>query len=138
MKRELFDNVKLIGKANDVAIDRAGFLSGVLAVSVGAITGDPDESALSITITHADSEDGEFVAVTDTMIGLEEHPSSNGVFNKISVDSVDQISVNLDLIGCKRFIKITPAIQFTGGTDPTASTVSYALVLGDPGASPIA
>lgn len=138
MKRELFDNVKLIGKANDVAIDRAGFLSGVLAVSVGAITGEPTESSLSITITHADTEDGEFEAVTDAMIGLEEHPSTNGVFNKITVESVDQVSVNLDLIGCKQYIKITPVIEFTGGTDPAASNASYALVLGDPSVSPVA
>ncbi|WP_313152074.1 hypothetical protein [Lacrimispora sp.] len=135
MKRELFDNVKLIVKADNAVIDRIGCLSGVLAVSVGAITGNPTASDLSITITHADTEDGTFKPVADAMIGMEEHPSKEGVFNKIAVKSDDQIAINLDLLGCKQFIKITPSIKFTGGSTPAAANASYALVLGDPSIS---
>lgn len=135
MKRELFDNVKLIGKADNVVIDRSGCLSGVLAVSVGAITGNPTASDLSIAITHADTEDGTYKPVTDAMIGMVEHPSIDGVLNKIAVKSDDQIAINLDLLGCKQYIKITPSIKFTGGTSPAAANASYALVLGDPSIS---
>lgn len=135
MKRELFDNVKLIGKADNAIIDRSGCLSGVLAVSVGAITGNPTASDLSIAITHADTEDGTFKPVTDTMIGMEEHPSQDGVLNKIAVKSDDKIAINMDLLGCKQYIKITPSIKFTGGTSPAAANASYALVLGDPSIS---
>lgn len=137
MKRELFDNVKLVVKADDVAIDRAGFLSGVLSVSVGAITGSPTASGLSIAITHADTKDGTFIPVTDAMIGLEKHPSKDGVLNEIAVEAGDQVSINLDLIGCKQYIKIVPAFNFTGGTNPAASKATYALVLGDPSISPV-
>ena len=137
MKRELFDNVKLVVKADNAVIDRIGCLSGVLAVSVGAITGNPTASDLSIAITHADTEDGTFRPVTDAMIGMGEHPSKEGVLNKIAVKSNDTISINLDLLGCKQFIKITPSIKFTGGSSPAASNTAYALVLGDPSNSPL-
>ncbi|MTK05692.1 MAG: hypothetical protein F8N38_01200 [Hungatella sp.] len=137
MKRELFDNVKLIVKADNTAIDRSGCLSGILAISVGAITGNPTASELSITITHADAEDGTFKPVTDSMIGLEEYPSKDGVLNKIAIKVDDQLAINLDLVGCKQYIKITPSIKFTGGTSPAASNASYALVLGDPSVSPV-
>jgi hypothetical protein len=137
MKRELFDNVKLVVKADNAVIDRIGCLSGVLAVSVGAITGNPTASDLSIAISHADTEDGTFKPVTDAMIGMEEHPSKDGVLNKIAVKSNDMLSINLDLLGCKQFIKITPSIKFTGGSTPAATNASYALVLGDPSNSPL-
>lgn len=137
MKRELFDNVKLIVKADNAVINRIGCLSGVLAVSIGAITGNPTASDLSIAITHADTEDGTFKPVMDAMIGMEEHPSKDGILNKIAVKSNDELSINLDLIGCKQFIKITPTIKFTGGTSPAAANASYALVLGDPSNSPL-
>lgn len=137
MKRELFDNVKLIVKADNAVIDRIGCLSGILAVSVGAITGNPTASDLSISITHADTEDGTFKPVIDAMIGMEEHPAKDGVLNKIAVKANDELSINLDLIGCKQFIKITPTIKFTGGTSPAAANASYALVLGDPSNNPV-
>ena len=137
MKRELFDNVKLIVKADNAVIDRIGCLSGVLAVSIGAITGNPTASDLSIAITHADTEDGTFNPVTDAMIGMEEHPAKDGILNKVAVKTNDELSINLDLIGCKQFIKITPTIKFTGGTSPAAANASYALVLGDPSNSPL-
>jgi hypothetical protein len=137
MKRELFDNVKLIVKADNAVIDRIGCLSGVLAVSIGSITGNPTASDLSVAITHSDTEDGTFKPVADAMIGMEEHPSKDGILNKIAVKTNDELSINLDLIGCKQFIKITPTIKFTGGTSPAAANASYALVLGDPSNSPL-
>ena len=45
--------------------------------------------------------------------------------------------MNLDLLGCKRFIKITPAITFTGGESPAAASAAYALVMGDPAQAPV-
>ena len=45
--------------------------------------------------------------------------------------------MDLDLLGCKRFIKITPSVTFEGGTSPAASGAVYALALGDPAVSPV-
>ena len=107
MKRELLKEIAVKLSPSGRAIDREGFLSAVLAVSVGSITGDPDSATLAVTLTHADTSDGDFTPVPDTMMG------------------------------CKRFIKVTPAITFTGGTTPKADTAAYALILGDPVSSPV-
>ena len=37
---------------------------------------------------------------------------------------------------CKRFVKITGTVSFTGGTTP-AATATYALALGDPAQEPV-
>ena len=42
----------------------------------------------------------------------------------------------IDLTGCKRFVKITGTVSFTGGTTP-AATATYALALGDPAQEPV-
>ena len=63
--------------------------------------------------------------------------TSDGILKEISVTSGEEIKMNLDLLGCKRYIKITPTISFTGGTSPAASGAAYALVLGDPVLAPV-
>ena len=40
------------------------------------------------------------------------------------------------MTGCKRFVKITGTVSFTGGTTP-AATATYALALGDPAQEPV-
>ena len=45
-------------------------------------------------------------------------------------------TLKLALTGCKRFVKITGTVSFTGGTTP-AATATYALALGDPAQEPV-
>lgn len=136
MKRELFDNVVVRVGAIGVAVDRKGFLSAVIAASIGEVSGSPSEAKLSVKVEHSDTADGVFINVEDTMINPE-HVSHGGILKEVIVQSEDMLQMNLDLIGCKRYIKITPTITFTGGTSPSAESAAYALVLGDPIDSPV-
>lgn len=136
MKRELFDNVSVIVGASGTAVDREGFLSAVFAASVGTITGSPTSSKLSVKVEHCDIEDGTFEAVSDTMLDPE-HMTPGGILKEVAVESKDTLQMNMDLAGCKRYIKVTAEIAFNGGTSPSASAAAYALVLGDPSGSPV-
>lgn len=124
MKRELFENVKVIPGGTAAVIDRSGFLSAIIGAAVDA----PEEGKeaglkkLSFTVTHADAEDGEYAPVADPYIGI------NGPLGEISVSEGGIVNVEIDLLGCKRYLKITPS------TD--AATVNYAVVLGDPTKAP--
>ena len=128
MKRELFDNVAIV-IGSGKAVDREGFLSAVFAASVGTITGSPK-------VEHCDTEDGTFEVVPDTKLDPDA-TTLNGILGECAVSSNDEVKMNLDLLGCKRYIKITPTISFTGGTSPAAGGAAYALVLGDPVQAPV-
>lgn len=136
MKRELFDNVSVVVGASGAVVDREGFLSAVFAASIGAITGSPTSAKLTVKVEHCDTADGSFEAAGDTMLDPE-HATSGGVLKEVAIESKDMLQMNLDLIGCKRYIKLTPTISFTGGTSPAAGAAAYALVLGDPVDSPV-
>ena len=136
MKRELFDNVMGIANASGAAIDREGYLSAVFAADVGSFTGEPTGATLSIKVEHCDTDSGSFVAVPDTKLDPE-HTSVEGKLPDIAVADGDAVQVNIDLLGCKRYIKITPTISFEGGTSPSAGSATYALVLGDPAEAPV-
>ena len=135
MKRELFDNVSVV-IGSGKAVDREGYLSAVFAASVGTITGSPTEAKLKLVVEHSDTADGTFEVVPDTKLEPES-TSADGVVKNIVVADNDVLQVNLDLLGCKRYIKVTPTITFTGGTSPAAADASYALVLGDPVIAPV-
>ena len=68
MKRELYNNVKLIPGGTAVAIDRSGFLSAIVAASV---TTAADGQKVAFSVTHCDTQDGVFVAVDDDHIGID-------------------------------------------------------------------
>ena len=136
MKRELFDNVMVIAKASGAVIDREGYLSAVFAADVGSFTGNPTGATLSIKVEHCDTDSGSFVAVPDTKLDPE-HTSVEGKLPDIAVADGDAVQVNIDLLGCKRYIKITPTISFEGGTSPAAENAADALVLGDPAEAPV-
>lgn len=135
MKRELFDNVAVV-IGSGKAVDREGFLSAVFAASVGTITGSPTAAKLSVKVEHCDTEDGTFEVVPDTKLDPDA-TTLNGILGECAVSSNDEVKMNLDLLGCKRYIKITPTISFTGGTSPAAGGAAYALILGDPVQAPV-
>lgn len=135
MKRTLFDNVAVVIGA-EKAVDREGFLSAVFAVSVGAITGTPTAAKLSVKVEHCDTAAGEFEPVPDTKMDPDA-TTLNGILKEVAVSSGQELKMNLDLLGCKRYIKITPTISFTGGSSPAAANAAYALVMGDPTQAPV-
>ena len=135
MRRALFDTVSVVIGSGKV-VDREGFFSAVYAASIGSITGSPTAAKLTVKVEHCDTKDGTFEVVPDSKLDPDT-TTSNGILKEISVTSGEEIKMNLDLLGCKRYIKITPTISFTGGTSPAASGAAYALVLGDPAQAPV-
>ena len=130
MKRELFKTILVTVSPEGKAIDRQGFFFVVLAVSVGEITGEPEKCLLSIELEHGDSADGPFTDVKDTMLDPERASEKGGIPDR-EVENGSRGEIQIDLLGCKPYIKVTPSISFEGGTNP-AATAAYALVLGDP------
>ena len=122
MRRALFDTVSVVIGSGKV-VDREGFLS-------------PTAAKLTVKVEHCDTKDGTFEVVPDSKLDPDT-TTSDGILKEISVTSGEEIKMNLDLLGCKRYIKITPTISFTGGTSPAASGAAYALVLGDPALAPV-
>lgn len=118
MRRMLFEQVKVVPGGVGVVVDRTGFLSAILGVNVTAGT----DSNLKVTVQHSDTEDGEFVAVDDSHIGVE------GALKEIKVSAGDMVNMDIDLIGCKPYIKIEVV---------TEATATYALVLGDCSRNPV-
>ena len=106
MKRELLENVKVQPYTSGDAIDREGYLSAVLGVSLGAATGTPTGITVKVTFTEAD-------------------PAGSELHN-----------IDIDLVGCKQFIKATVAVECTGGTSPSC-TATCAIALGDKNVQPV-
>lgn len=111
MKRNLFQNIKAQPYTAGGAVDRDGFLSAVLTVKASAA------GTLAVAVTHADTADGTFEAVTDERLIV----SGCGTVAK---DELAQ--VNIDLLGCKRYVKFTPSVEG-----------DCALVLGDAAEMPV-
>lgn len=140
MKRQLFKNVKVQPYSSAAVIDRAGFLSGALGIKVAAPTGSPTAAKLTLTITECDTSDGSFVAVADKAVITDKTLNASGeaeytVDKTASTGGLSE-TVPLDFVGCKRYVKITGAVTFTGGTSPAAAA-TYALALGDAAKEPV-
>ena len=119
MKRELIQNTLLIPLNENEAIDRGGFLSAVLAIKPKG------EGELTVKITHADTSDGAYTEVTDNGLFVD------GTNEADNVTSGDLVNFDLDLIGCKRFIKVT--IEGAGKGEGAA----VAIALGDASVNPV-
>lgn len=118
MKRELFENVKVIPDGVGVVIDRSGFLSAVLGISVTAAVNE----SLKLEVQHCDTESGTYEPVEDSHIGVD------GILKEQTVNAGDMLNVDIDLLGCKQYIKIMAT---------TNATATYALTLGDPAQAPV-
>ncbi len=117
MKRELFENVKVIPAGAGAVIERTGFLSAVLGINA------PADGKLEIRVEHSDTEDGEFVALDDPFAGV------TGEIKDIDVGAGTVTNICIDLIGCKNYVKISVEGGETGA--------SCAVALGDPVAAPV-
>jgi hypothetical protein len=134
MKRELVENVKVVPYASGTAFDRNGFLSGIFAASIGTITGEPTAAKLKIAVTECDTIDGTYAASADGRVIVD--GTDEWVIDLTATTPALDINVDLDLVGCKRFVKITATVTLTGGTTPS-SAQAYALALGDPAVAPV-
>lgn len=117
MKRELIENVKVQPYTSAAVIDRAGFLSAIFAAKTSAA------GTVTIALSHCDTSDGAFTDVDDDFAIRGD--------NGVTAASGDLVNIDLDLVGCKRFIKIT--VSSASG----AATATYALALGDPAVAPV-
>ena len=106
MKRNLYGSIKAMPYTSGTAVDRQGYLSAV------------------VSVTECDTADGSFTAVADERVVMGRNLSN------ISVVNDELMAVELDLVGCKRYIKVTVT---PGGS----AAATYALVLGDPTHLPV-
>lgn len=126
MKRNLIQNVKAIPYTSGDVIDRAGFLSAVVAVSALAAGG------VKLEITHADTVDGTFEAVKDERLVVD------GVNEATDLKAGEIANFDLDLLSCKNFIKITlSGDAAASGSGDAAKTAACAVVLGDNHSQPV-
>lgn len=119
MKRELLQNVKIQPYTSGDALDREGFLSAVIGAKIGT-TG-----ALTVTVTHSD-DNSTFTAVTDTLV-FPDKPTTQGHDGEYTLSSVtanDIVNIDVDLVGLKKYVKIT-------ASGAAATSTTLAIVLGD-------
>lgn len=119
MKRELIQNVKAIPYTSGEAIDRAGFLSAVCAVKAAAA------GNMKVAVTHADTSTGTFEAVPDACLFV------GGGAEAADLKAGDIANFDIDLVGCKQFVKLTVS------GDAAGEGASCAVVLGDPAQAPV-
>ena len=93
MKRALFDTVTVLPFARGNVVDRTGYESAVLAVTVEA---------------SADSTAGPYEPVKDSRIFVDNPVNEDGeavIENEAEAQAV--ANLDIDLIGCKSCVKIT-------------------------------
>ena len=126
MKRNLIQNVKAIPYTSGEVIDRTGFLSAVVAVSAMAAGG------VKVEVTHADTATGTFEAVKDERLFM------GGAEEVKDLKAGDIANFDLDLLGCKNFIKVTlSGDAAASGSGDSAKTAACAVVLGDHHTQPV-
>ena len=120
MKRELIQNVKVQPYTSGAALDRTGFLSGV----IGAVIG----TAGALTITHSD-DNSSYEAVTDKLV-FPEKQTEGGTFTTEELEVGDVVNIDIDLLGLKNYVKIT-------ASGAAATSTTLAVVLGDKHVQPV-
>ena len=132
MKKKLIDSCRVRPYTSGAAIDRQNFGSAVLGLKVAAATGSP----LKLVLTESDASSGTFAAVSDKQALIGGLLDADGAVTMDIPVAGGEAQIGIDLTGCKRFVKITGTVSFTGGTTP-AATATYALALGDPAQEPV-
>ena len=120
MKRELIQNVKVQPYTSGAALDRTGFLSGVIGAVIGTA------GALTLTITHSD-DNSSYEAVTDKLV-FPEKQTEGGTTEELEVGDV--VNIDIDLLGLKNYVKIT-------ASGAAATSTTLAVVLGDKHVQPV-
>ena len=131
MRRALYTTVKVLPYTSGAAIDRMGYRSAILAANISSVTGSPTAAKLTVAITDCDTASGTYAAAGDARA-----LSIGGSEYTVDVSGTTELNIPIDLIGCKRHVKITATVTYTGGTSPS-STAAYALALGDADKAPV-
>ena len=92
--------------------------------------------ALKLVLAESDTSSGTFAAVSDKQALIGGLLDADGAVTMDIPVAGGEAQIGIDLTGCKRFVKITGTVSFTGGTTP-AATATYALALGDPAQEPV-
>ena len=112
MKRELLENVKVQPYTSGDAIDREGYLSAVLGVSLGAATGTPTGITVKVTFTECDTESGSYTPVADKLVVPGKTTDDTGAVTIEADPAGSELhNIDIDLVGCKQFIKATVAVE---------------------------
>ncbi|MEG1562528.1 MAG: hypothetical protein RR365_02185 [Bacteroides sp.] len=122
MKRELLQNIKVQPYTSGAAVERTGFLSGIIGAAIGTA------GALTLTVTHSD-DGSTFGVVSDKQL-FPEKQTEKGVFTTEVLGVGDVVNIDVDLSGLKSFVKVTAS-----GTAATSTTL--ALALGDKNIQPV-
>lgn len=137
MKRELLENVKVQPYTSGDAIDREGYLSAVLGVSLCAATGTPTGITVKVTFTECDTEGGSYTPVADKLVVPGKTTDDTGAVTIEADPTGSELhNIDIDLVGCKQFIKATVAVECTGGSSPSC-TATCAIALGDKNVQPV-
>lgn len=137
MKRELLENVKVQPYTSGYAIDREGYLSAVLGVSLSAATGTPTNYTVKVTFTECDTEGGSYTPVADKLVVPGKTTDDTGAVTIEADPAGSELhNIDIDLVGCKQFIKATVAVECTDGTSPSC-TATCAIALGDKNVQPV-
>ena len=137
MKRELLENVKVQPYPSGDAIDREGYLSAVLGVSLGAATGTPTGITVKVTFTECDTEGGSYTPVADKLVVPGKTTDDTGAVTIEAYPAGSELhNIDIDLVGCKQYIKATVAVECSGGTSPSC-TATCAIALGDKNVQPV-
>lgn len=136
MKKKLIDSCRVRPYTSGAAIDRQNFGSAVLGLKVAAATGSPTAATLKLALTESDTSSGTFSAVSDKQALIGGLLDADGAVTMDIPVTGSEAQIGIDLTGCKRFVKITGTVSFTGSTNP-AATATYALALGDPAQEPV-
>ena len=122
MKRNLFENIKVQPYTSGDAVEKAGFLSGILGCKIGTA------GKLTLTVTHGDTN-AAADAVTDERV-FPESKTTGGVYEIDGLAKDDVVNIDIDLLGLKDYVKITAS-----GT--AAANTVLALALGDANKMPV-
>lgn len=137
MKRELLENVKVQPYTSGDAIDREGYLSAVLGVSLGAATGTPTGITVKVTFTECDTEGGSYTPVADKLVVPGKTTDDTGAVTIEADPAGSELhNIDIDLVGCKQFIKAAVDVEYTDGTSPSC-TATCAIALGDKNVQPV-
>lgn len=137
MKRELLENVKVQPYTSGDAIDREGYLSAVLGVSLGAATGTTTGITVKVTFTECDTKDGSYTPVADKLVVPGKTTDDTGAVTIEADPTGSELhNIDIDLVGCKQFIKATVAVKCTDGSSPSC-TATCAIALGDKNVQPV-
>lgn len=124
MKRALLENCKVLLEPG--VIDREGFLSAIFALKAAGAVG--EGAAVSVRIEHSDTEDGGFTAVEDAEVfpslHIKDPEKAPGIVEGVRIAEGEVINIDVDLVGCKRYVKITAVPE--GGSGDGEGTVRQA------------